>query len=325
MASFDWFYPESLFSGPDSALLRHYEDAATAVGRLDSAASASSRGLRDLAVLRCIATPTGASRRILTGLLRPDGGERAMRSYSGAVRAGASRARGGVVPSLDYLCELLGLPMQREPPAAQAAADAPIWGMPEVAAFMSDDRLRHSPPVLRAVMTAGVLLNSPVEGRINLASLATSLVLCVGGAMTDVWLTLPLCSDEALGRGPKLKREVDGWLAHAFLALANEARAAERALGTARERVESDRARVKATFGRAAYSALDVLDLLTSELVITVPETSRTLRQTPPTTGAAIARLTEIGIVEEITGQSRSRAYIYGNLIDAFASQGAAS
>ncbi|HVT41100.1 MAG TPA: hypothetical protein VHE78_18835 [Gemmatimonadaceae bacterium] len=299
--------------------IRSYEDAATAIGRLDGTASLAPKGLRELLVLRCIVTPSGASRRGMLALLHPDGDmDSPLRSYAAALRTGAASARGGVVPSLEVLRDLLGSP------SPGGAADtiaflSPSTPVSEAAIIeLMRDTPPRPPPLLKAAMTAGALLASSGGSRGSLASLATSLVLCVGGATTDAWLTLPLAGDGVLAQGPSAP-DWNEWLGRAFRALAGEARAAERGLADARRELDIDQARVRDAFGRAAYSALDVLELLANQLVITVPGAARTLGQTPPTAGAAVARLAELGIASEITGRSRSRAFVYAGLVDALA------
>ena len=83
--------------------------------------------------------------------------------------------------------------------------------------------------------------------------------------------------------------------------------------------MDADAQRVRDSLGRAAYSALDVLEFLRARLAITVPGASRALSLTPPTANAAVARLEAMGIAREITGQERSRVFVYAALIDALA------
>jgi hypothetical protein len=151
---------------------------------------------------------------------------------------------------------------------------------------------------------AGSDSDEPMTAR--LVSLAVTLVLCVGGAITDAWLTLP-----------DVDSADDRSLRDTFAALAREARAAQSGLAAAQELVESDERRVQASLGRAAYSALDVLALLQDRIVVTIPETARALGQTPPTAGAAIARLVDLGIAREVTGKARSRAFAYDGIVRA--------
>jgi hypothetical protein len=298
-----------------------YEGAATAVGRLDAAGAIAPGGIQRLLVLRCVAQSVGASRDGMIALLRPDGeGDEAVRSYLHALQAGASRARGGVVPALGTLHELLAIePSER---VDVVALDA-----------LLRDAHERTPPILKAALVAGGILRPAGTGEkaerdgsdaasAKLAALAVSLVLCVGGVTTDAWLTLPVASDRKLTIGPGgMDSGWDEWLGAAFASLAREARSAERGISLARERVDSDMERVAGALGRAAYSALDVLALLRAEILITVPDAARALQLTPPTAGAAVARLSELGIAQEITGRARSRAFVYGALVDAMAAE----
>jgi hypothetical protein len=298
--------PSSALSFAGSDVVRAYEDAATAVGRLDATGRLASAGLQALLVLRCIAAPSGASHTGMIALVRPDGeGDDLLRSYGHALRDGAARARGGALASVATLHELLRLPL-------------PAWPALPIDELLRDTHER-TPPVLKAALVAralrGVVLGQPEEPEepdtACLIALAVTLVLCVGGATNDAWLTLP-----SPGAG-KSASHADISLGGTFAALAREARAAERGLLAARDRIDIDEQRVRDSLGRAAYSALDVLALLGERIVITVPETARALGLTPPTAGAAVARLVELGIAREVTGRARSRAFAYEGIVRA--------
>lgn len=234
----------------------------------------------------------------MIALLRADGeGLDPLRQYGRELRAAAARARGGALPSVASLHASLGLPC---PSRTMAAIDDVLRGAGE-----------RTPPVLKAGLAvlalseaAGYDADSAFAGHASrLAALAVTLVLCVGGATTDAWLTLPHTA-----RSRASLRET-------FAALAREARFAERGILAARNRIEADEERVRRALGRAAYSALDVLALLSERLRINVPETARALDLTPPTAGAAIARLQELGIAREITGKARAREFAYESII----------
>jgi hypothetical protein len=305
--------PTSLLSSAGSEVIRSYEDAATAIGRLDATARLASSGERELLVLRCVATPVGATANGMIALARSDGeGPPSLLAYRKAVRDGAAKARGGVLPTVALLHELLRL---AQPPSTTSTLDE-----------LLRDTHERTPPVLKAALAAWALGNAP-SARANepvgaatparLIGLSVTLVLCVGGAITDAWLTLPPSPD-----GPLLPLRAAGaaedpaiWLGATFASLAREARAAERGLARARDLAAADQLRVRDTLGRAAYSALDLLALLRDELVITVPQAARELSLTPPTAGAAVARLVELGIAREITGKARSRAFAYEGLV----------
>ncbi len=301
--------PLSMLAAGGPTVLRAYEDAATAIGRLDAAGSLSVGGMKELLVLRCSTSPFGSTREDMVALLRPDGrGHPDVRAHHRALQAGAARARGGVVPSVALIHELL-------------RADR----VDEVDAASIDALLRdRTPPVLKAAIVAGALLCLGARGvqREARSALAVTLVLCVGGAITDAWLTLRLAAGSPLavwaGGGDAAWGE---WLGGACAALNREARVAERGLAAACERAAADEQRVRETLGRAAFSALDLLGLLRAELVVTVPGAARSLGMTAPTASAAVARLQRLGIAHEVTGQAHSRAFVYMALIDALASK----
>jgi hypothetical protein len=280
-------------------VIRAYEDAATAIGRLDASGRLAPPGHRELLVLRSIAVPDASNHDRMIALAHDDGeSDDTFRIYAAAVRSGAARARGGALQSMASLHELLG-----------KAAPAELSGTLDE--LLRDSRER-TPPVLKAALAAVAIRDSlpgsdDETGTARLAALAVTLILCVGGATTDAWLTLPPA------------RNGDHSLRAAFAALAREARAVERGLAAAAELCDADEQRVRDSLGRAAYSALDVLGLLRERIVINVPESARALAQTPPTTGAAVARLVELGVAREVTGKARSRAFAYDGMVRALA------
>jgi hypothetical protein len=278
--------------------IRSYEDAASAIGRLDAAGRFAAAGLRELLVLRCIATPTRVPHTGMIALVRADGeGDDSLREFAAGLRQGAARARGGALPSVASLHESLRLPL-------------PQW-QPSTVDELLRDAHERTPPLLKAALVA-LALRAAAGGdpdaphTAQLVAIAVTLVLCVGGATTDAWLTLP-----------RANAGTDHSLRETFATLAREARAAERGLLAAQELVEADEQRVRDSLGRAAYSALDMLVLLREKIVVTIPDAARALGQTPPTAGAAVARLVALGIAREVTGKARSRAFAYEGIVKA--------
>ena len=230
-----------------------------------------------------------------------------------ALLAGAAKARGGVVPTLHWMCAQLGIPN-----VASGATDS----QREIAATI-DGLLRESndrtPPVLKVAVVAAALtrLDVELEQRVALIGLAATLLLCVGGATSDTWLTLALPSE--LSSAPMDDRELGAWVTSAFGALAREGRAIERGLATAATQIVDDANEIRRAYGRAAISALELHTLLSDKLVLTLPEVGRTLGFTAPTAGAAMERLESLGIASEVTGQHRGRAFVYTALVDGLA------
>jgi hypothetical protein len=293
--------------------MRAYEDAATAIGRLDAAACLADSGFRNLLTLRCVATATGASHLGMIALSRAAGegtsDDVGGASFARALREGSARSRGGALPSFGSLLELLRI---------ESSLSAPP-GLDE----LLHDTNERTPPVLKAALAA-LTLGTPApnpaqtasEHRLtalydpSIALLAVPLLLCVGGATTDAWITLPRSAVGDTSASPPVLREI-------FAALARDARAAEKGLLAARQLCDADETRVRDTLGRAAYSALELLALLRRQIVITVPDAAHILGLTPPTAGAAVARLVELGVARELTGRIRSRAFVYEGMVHA--------
>ena len=248
----------------------------------------------------------------MIALLRSDR-EGALATQYAAMLAGAAKARGGVVPTLHWMCEQLGIPN-----VATGATDGQREISATIDGLLHDSRER-TPPVLKVAAVAAALsrLDVEPEQRVALIALASALLLCVGGATSDTWLTLALPSE--LASVPTDDRELGAWLTSAFGALAREGRAIERGLATAATQIVDDAGEIRRAYGRAAISALELHTLLSAKLVLTLPDVARALGFTAPTAGAAMERLESLGIASEVTGQHRSRAFVYTALVDGLA------
>ncbi len=80
-------------------------------------------------------------------------------------------------------------------------------------------------------------------------------------------------------------------------------------------RVGDDRSRVIA-HSRSTVAALQLLERLPSKPVVTVPKASNLLGLTAPPTRKAIELLEFLGILREITGKRRNRAYAYHQYLE---------
>ncbi len=79
--------------------------------------------------------------------------------------------------------------------------------------------------------------------------------------------------------------------------------------------VGDDRSRVIA-HDRSTVAALQLIELLPSKPVVTVPKASKMLGLTAPPTRKAIELLEILGVLREITGKRRSRAYAYHQYLE---------
>lgn len=66
-----------------------------------------------------------------------------------------------------------------------------------------------------------------------------------------------------------------------------------------------------ASVGRAAVTGRRALAALRSSLATSVPDLSERLALSRPAAGAALERLVELGLAEEITGRARDRVFVY--------------
>ncbi len=304
--------PFQLLNAAGLSGFRSYEDAAITIGRLDATACLATPGLRALLVLRCAALPLRAGREGMIALLRSDREGQLSVQYA-TLLAGAAKARGGVVPTLHWMCEQLGIPN-----VAGRATDSQSEISSTIEGLLQDSGER-TPPVLKVAAVAAALTRLDLEAghRVALIALAAALLLCKGGATSDTWLTLALPIE--LSFVSVDEKERGAWLTSAFGALAREGRAIERGLTTAATQIADDASEIRRAYGRAAISALELHRLLADKLVLTLPDVARALGFTAPTAGAAMERLESLGIASEVTGQHRSREFVYTALVDAFA------
>ena len=79
--------------------------------------------------------------------------------------------------------------------------------------------------------------------------------------------------------------------------------------------IERDRTRIH-QLGRAAATALRVHDLAVKRVVVKPPRAAQALGLSEPPVYGAIARLEEVGILREVTGRARGKAYVYGEYMD---------
>jgi Fic family protein len=70
-----------------------------------------------------------------------------------------------------------------------------------------------------------------------------------------------------------------------------------------------------AGLGKASASAARLHDLVTRQIVFTIPEAAKTIGVSEVTLGKATTHLERLGIVAETTGRARNRVYVYDNYL----------
>jgi Fic family protein len=107
----------------------------------------------------------------------------------------------------------------------------------------------------------------------------------------------------------------EGWIRFYLVGVDAVARQAADTTLALRGLFQVDQQRVM-TLGRAAVSAMRVYEVLKERIVVSIPRTAQETGLTWPTVNDALRRLLQLGIVREVTGRNRARAYVYQRQLD---------
>lgn len=206
------------------------------------------------------------------------------------------RARGGVPITAARVERLRGI-----------GPDAPLGpDLPMLETVLRDSAPRRA--ALDRAVDAAALIDDPA-----LADAAAALVLCAAGR-TDRLRLAPF------GRIPPEERaraiaewragDAEPWRRLALGALATSARELRLALERLQGGRDDEEARL-VPLGRAAITARDVLEALRERLSGTMPALAEQLGISRPAAADALERLGAAGLVVEVTGRRRDRAYAY--------------
>jgi hypothetical protein len=284
------YLDEHSLGGP---LLRAFDNASIAVGRLDATARALEPGIQTLLVARSTAVIHEFPYAGIIAILQAEGeGASPELQMSGAVSSGVERIRTGTPPTIRWLADRLSLTVDDEAPETIATIDRALLDM------------RSEPIGVVPALTIAEALGqwSPLA-----AATILPLVLVHSGALGGAWCTVELSAFRS------------GELAPIVVALAHSAREAEQALGRVRLALTAHESAVDDAYGRAAHGALAVLRSFRRWPVLDIPSAARRLRCTRPTITAALERLESLGLVAEITGRGRDRLWCYSALVAAMA------
>jgi hypothetical protein len=292
----------SHFSGPDEAVVRRIEDAADALARLDLAchlappafplalrlaaigdlAGAGPKGTRALAVTFAGAAPAG---------LDPE-----LARWADFIEEEERRSRGGAPLTLARLLR------------AGLSAHVADPHHPAVERALRPGIAHPRPAVLHRALDISATIGDRAFGEA-----AAALVLCVEGR-TDRIRCLPFGTvpgdqrEAAVGAW----REGDGraWIELGLEALTGTARGRRAAIDRAATAIVGEDESL-AALGRAAISARHALAVLRREFVVTVSSLAGELGLSRPASDDAVARLVDVGLATELTGQKRNRAFAY--------------
>lgn len=185
------------------------------------------------------------------------------------------------------------------------------------------EKFIHDQPVATPVLVKAALAHVQFEtihpfkdGNGRLGRLLITLLLCAHDVLQAPMLYLSLYfkqnRSEYYDRLQAVRTEGDweGWLAFFFQGVYE---AANQAVSTAQRLLalfDADRVRLQ-KLGRAAGSAIRLQQHLQAHPITTAPDATRSLGLSKAAVHQTFDRLLDLGIVREITGQSRYRIYCY--------------
>lgn len=117
----------------------------------------------------------------------------------------------------------------------------------------------------------------------------------------------------------QLVREEGGWEAWLMFFYKGIAEVAGGAVNTAKKLLkmfDEDKRRIETVAGRSVATVLRVHDVLKKEIVVRPRQLATQLDITPPTAHSALRTLSNLRIVEEITGKQRYSVYAYQKYLD---------
>src|SRR6266511_3172288 len=191
------------------------------------------------------------------------------------------------------------------------------------------EKFLHDDPVPTPILIKAALAHAHFEtihpfldGNGRIGRLLVTLLLSAEGKVLSrplLYLSLYLKEhrDEYYNQltATRIDGEWEAWLRFFLEGVVAVAEAATQTTQKIVHLVNDDRKKVVA-LGRAAGSAARLHDLVTREIVFTIPQAAQALEISEVTTGKAANHLEELGIVQEITGKARNRVYVYTNYLN---------
>ena len=205
------------------------------------------------------------------------------------------------------------------PPPPQDVPDA----MGRLEKFLHDDPVR-TPILVKAALGHAQFetIHPFLDGNGRVGRLLVTLLLCQSRDRTEervlsrplLYLSLYLkrYRDAYYDHLQRVRREGawERWLRFFLEGVIDVAGSATDTTRRIVQLVASDRQRIQG-IGRAAGSAQQVHDLISRDVITTIPEATKRLPLSEPTVASALAHLEELGVVRELTGRARGRTYAY--------------
>jgi Fic family protein len=192
------------------------------------------------------------------------------------------------------------------------------------------EKFLHDEPIRTPVLVKAALSHAQFEtihpfldGNGRVGRLLVTLLLCaeehrvLSRPLLYLSLYLKRNRDEYYTRLQRVRThgEWEEWLAFFLEGVIDVSRSATETTQRIVSLVGIDRQRVL-TLGRAAGSASRLHEIAVSDVVFTIPGASKRLELSGVSIGKAAGHLEELGIVQEVTGRTRNKIYVYRKYLD---------
>lgn len=193
--------------------------------------------------------------------------------------------------------------------------------MSDLEAFLHEDE--SSLPVIIKAGLAHVqfeTIDPFLDGNGRLGRLLITLYLCERGLLQEPLLYLSLYFKTHRRTYYDLLQEVrehgrwETWLEFFLTGVRDVARSAHDAARRISALFEADMDSVK-SLGRAAQTAAAALKALQQRPIITIGKAAELIDASFPATAKALARLEELGLIDEVSGKQRGRVYAYSRYL----------
>lgn len=188
--------------------------------------------------------------------------------------------------------------------------------------FLHDDT--HHLPIL---VKAGLIhvqfetIHPFLDGNGRLGRLLITLLLCNSGLLPEPVLYLSLYLKKNRNLYYRLLQEVrlqgtwETWLEFFLDGVHQTATQALRTSEKMTSLFEEDTTKINA-LGKARFSCLEVFEHLKKLPQLSVPSLTQELNMTAPTARSSLKHLSDLGILEEISGKKRDKIYVYRKYLD---------
>jgi Fic family protein len=203
------------------------------------------------------------------------------------------------------------------PPPANRVMECMGW----LEKFLHDDPVK-TPLLIKAALAHVQFetIHPFLDGNGRIGRLLITLLLCAEQALAQPLLYLSLYFKTNRDKYYELLQRVrteGAWEAWIDFFMHGVVETSDQAVHTAHRILNlfrADRARIE-KLGRAASSALRLHHAFQERVVLSIPTASKRIGLSQPTTTAAIAQLTKLGIVRETTGRKRRKIYVYSEYL----------